>query len=50
VRCGSSKIKYYDFEHEDADLVIKGTFAQVGKVAELMIGSFFHKIKQLFVG
>jgi len=49
VKCDSSRLKFYDFEHEDADLIIKGTFADVGKVAELMIGSFFHKIKQLFV-
>lgn len=49
VRCDSSRLKFYDFEHEDADLIIKGSFAATGKVAELMVGSFFHKFKQLFV-
>ena len=49
IRCDSSRLKFYDFEHDDADLMIKGTFADVGKVAELMVGGVFHKIKQLFV-
>lgn len=47
--CDSSRIKFYDFEHEDADLIIKGTFEAVGKVAEIQVGSFLHKVKQLFV-
>ena len=49
VKCDSPRLKFYDFEHEDADLIIKGSFGDVGKVAELLIGSFFHKVKQLFV-
>ncbi len=49
VRCESRKLKFYDFDHEEADLIIKGTFADVGKVAELMVGGIFHKIKQLFI-
>ncbi|NVM54567.1 MAG: hypothetical protein HWN66_12760 [Candidatus Helarchaeota archaeon] len=49
VDCGSSRLKYYDYEDEEADLIIKGTFGDIGKVAGLLVGSFFHKVKQLFV-
>ena len=36
-------------KHEKAHLVIKGSFADIGAVAEALLGSFFHRVKQLFV-
>lgn len=48
-KCGSSKLKYKDWKFEGSDLLIKGTFADIGAVAEIMLGGFFHRFKQLFV-
>jgi hypothetical protein len=49
IRCGSSWLKYYDWAYEKADLIIKGVFSDVGRVAEIQVGGFLHKVKQLFV-
>ena len=29
--------------------MVKGSFSDIAEVAELLIGGFFHKIKQLFI-
>jgi hypothetical protein len=49
IQCDSSRLKYYDWAYDKADLIIKGAFSDIGKVAEIQVGSFPHKIKQLFV-
>ena len=46
--CGGKKLKYEDWKFEKADLIIKGTFADIGAVAEITLGGFFHRLKQLF--
>lgn len=48
IKCDSKSLKYKDWVHDDVDLIIKGTFADIGAVAEILIGGTFHKIKQLF--
>jgi hypothetical protein len=49
IKCGSTELKYKDWKHEKVHLIIKGTFADVGAVAEILMGGFFHRFKQLFV-
>ena len=48
IECGSTELKYKDWKHEDADLLFKGTFADIGSVAGILAGSFFTKLKTLF--
>jgi len=48
IKCGSTDLKYKDWKHDQAYLIIKGSFADIGVVAEALIGGFFHRVKQLF--
>ena len=48
IKCGSSKLKYKNWKYEGADLVFKGSFADIGSVAGILAGGLIVRIKALF--
>lgn len=47
IKCGSPKLKYKDWIHEDVTLVLKGNFGDIGSVAGVLAGGVFTKLKNL---
>ncbi len=48
VKCESLELKFKDWKYENADLLFKGTFADIGSVAGILAGSIFTRLKALF--
>lgn len=47
INCGSSKLKYKDWVHEDINLLLKGNFSDIGTVAGVLAGGIFTKLRNL---
>ena len=48
IKCGSAELKYKEWKYQDADLLFKGSFTDIGSVAGILAGSFFTKLKAFF--
>ncbi len=47
-KCSSENIKFKDFKHEDAKVIIYGSHWDIGVLGDAIIGPFGHRFKGLF--
>ncbi|NHI93507.1 MAG: hypothetical protein EAX96_13550 [Candidatus Lokiarchaeota archaeon] len=48
IKCGNSELKFKDWKYNDADLVFKGSFADIGSVAGILSGGILTRLKSLY--
>ena len=46
-KCGSSKLKFKDWEHPDADVIMYGSHWDIGGLGDLVVGPIVHRLKGL---
>ena len=46
-KCGHNKLRYKDFEHPDADVIMYGSHWDIGAMGDLVVGPIGHRIKGL---
>lgn len=46
-RCSSNRLKYKNWEHPHADVVIYGSHWDIGSMGDLMVGGIGHRVKAM---
>lgn len=46
-KCGSSKLRFKDWAHPDADVIMYGSHWDIGSLGDLMVGPVGHRLKGL---